>query len=183
MNYKQIKAIEKANKERILKVCPSATEESGIYFFRRHQVYGYIGKSKNLLTRLASHLVKYDPIDRSLRKRGFKGKDNPFGWELNVLKCPIEDLDVSEAKWIDLALKDGIQLYNIESGGTTGKTLIAERKPPKGYRDGLKQGYKNAQKEIRQIFKYLPLPFVSDSKLSIRMYEKLKSFLEGKNGE
>ena len=37
MNYRQIKAIEKANKERILKVCPNVPETSGIYFLTREE--------------------------------------------------------------------------------------------------------------------------------------------------
>jgi hypothetical protein len=41
MNFKQIKAIERANKERILKVCPDVDEQSGIYIFTRPVTYSY----------------------------------------------------------------------------------------------------------------------------------------------
>ena len=59
MNYKQIKAIERANKDKILKVCPLACDRCGIYFFIREEngfKYAYIGQSVKVLTRLAQWL-------------------------------------------------------------------------------------------------------------------------------
>ena len=37
MDMRQIKAIEKANKEKILKACPNVPERSGIYFLLREE--------------------------------------------------------------------------------------------------------------------------------------------------
>ena len=66
MNFKQIKAIEQANKRRILAVSPGVPERSGIYFLLRRDgdfKYAYIGQAKRLLTRLAGHLKGYLHID------------------------------------------------------------------------------------------------------------------------
>ena len=47
-------------------------------------------------------------------------------------------------------------MYNIESGGTVGKEIIGDRKPSKGYYDGLAQARKKTKEEIRVFFdKYL----------------------------
>ena len=54
MNFKQIKAIEQKNKQRLLKVFPDLTEDSGIYFLTRQEngfKYAYIGQAKHILTR------------------------------------------------------------------------------------------------------------------------------------
>ncbi len=47
-NWKQLKAIEAKNKKRILEICPSANDESGIYVFLRYEgefKYAYIGQT------------------------------------------------------------------------------------------------------------------------------------------
>ena len=52
VNYRQIKAIEYKNKQRILKVCPGVPETSGIYIFLREEdgfKYAYIGQAKHLM--------------------------------------------------------------------------------------------------------------------------------------
>lgn len=84
MNFRQIKAIEKANKERILKVCPSVPESSGIYILTREEAgfrYAYVGQAKHLLTRLAQHLSGYQHIDLSIKKHGLWSENNPSGWK------------------------------------------------------------------------------------------------------
>lgn len=59
--FKKAKAIEKKNKERLLKVNPKLNEDSGIYFLTRIDEngfkYAYIGQAVHILTRLAQHLV------------------------------------------------------------------------------------------------------------------------------
>ena len=59
-SFSQIKAIEKANKERWLKVNKDLTDDSGIYILTRVDEnginYGYVGQAKHILTRLAQHL-------------------------------------------------------------------------------------------------------------------------------
>ena len=181
MNYAQIKAIEKKNKERILKVCPEATEDSGIYIFTRDVTHCYIGQAKNLLSRLASHLSNYDRIDLSVKAHGLYSEDNPTGWKIQVKDCEMSKLDEMEIELIERALQnDGVLLYNKQSGGQgKGKTKIADYKPAKGYRDGLKQGYKNAQKEIAKLFeKWLKVEFDESKKLAVRANEKFKNFIE-----
>ena len=59
-SFAQAMAIEKKNKERLLKLNPRLNERSGIYFLTRIDEngfkYAYVGQAKNLLQRLASHL-------------------------------------------------------------------------------------------------------------------------------
>ena len=139
----------------LLKVCPKALHRSGIYFYLREDTegkHGYIGKAKDLMERNVSHILGYQQrIDISIKKRGFYSKENPSGWKLNVLEYPKEDLDRWERHWISLYRDGGYNLYNVESGGTDGKTIIGDRKPPKTYRDGLEQGRKSLAKELRHI--------------------------------
>ena len=54
MNYRQVKAIEKKNKERVLALHPSVPETSGIYIFYRREngfKYAYVGQAKHILSR------------------------------------------------------------------------------------------------------------------------------------
>ena len=71
--FKKAKAIEKKNKERLLKVNPKLNEDSGIYFLTRIDEngfkYAYIGQAIHLITRLSQHLVGYQHIDLSLENR------------------------------------------------------------------------------------------------------------------
>ena len=85
-NYQNIakaKAIEKQNKKRLLEVNPKLDDESGIYFLTRTDEdnisYFYIGQALHILTRLAQHLVGFQHIDLSIKKRGLYSADNPYG--------------------------------------------------------------------------------------------------------
>ena len=54
----------------------------------------------------------------------------------------------------------GYQLKNKTSGMQgKGKQGISENRPSKGYHDGLKQGYKNAQKELAKIMQRLNVTY------------------------
>lgn len=155
-NYKQIFANKDKATRELLAVCPNICHRSGIYFLLREDVdgkYGYIGKSEtSLLERMCSHLTGYQQhIDVSLKKRGFYTEENPSGWKLNVLFYPRADVDRWERHWIDEYRKAGYKLLNIESGGTEGKTIIGERKPPKTYREGVAFGKKSLARELRHI--------------------------------
>ena len=156
MNYRQLYAIKKANKERILKVCPNCPERSGIYFLLREEggfKFAYIGKAKTLLSRLADHLQGYTQhIDRSLKKHGLWSEENPTGWTINFLEFPESELNEKEQYYIQKYANAGYQLRNIESGGNLGKTDIGERKPAKKYFDGVEQGEKNMAKRIKHLF-------------------------------
>jgi hypothetical protein len=159
-NYRQIYAIEKKNKERVLKVNPYLQDRSGIYFLTRIDEdgigYFYIGQaSVSVLGRVAQHLSGYQHIDLSLKKRGlYDEKDNPYGWKINALYYPENELDKWEQYWILEYTKQGYQCrYNKTAGGQgAGKEKINEYRESRGYRDGLRQGYKNASKEISHLF-------------------------------
>ena len=188
INYKQLYAIKKANRERILKVCPNCPETSGIYFLLREEggfKFAYIGKAKTLLSRLADHLQGYTQhIDRSLKKHGLWSEENPTGWTINFLEFPESELNEKEQYYIQKYANAGYQLRNIESGGTLGKTDIGERKPAKNYYDGLSQGYKNAQKFVANLFdKHLDYKQKSDkpNKNQEKAMKKFKDFLEVEN--
>ena len=156
MNYRQRMAIERADKERILKVCPGVPETSGIYILTREDddlKYAYIGQAKHLLTRLAQHFQGYQHIDFSLRKRKLWSEDNPAGWKITWLICDENSLDGAEQNLIVKYANLGYQLFNKTSGGQgEGKRDISDM-PTKGYQQGLHNGYKKAQKEIAHLFK------------------------------
>ncbi len=156
MDYRQIKAIEQKNKQRILKLQPDVPETSGIYIFLRSEdgfKYAYVGQAKRLLTRLAGHLSGYQHIDLSIKKHGLASEDNPCGWRLIWFSYPATELDEAEQKYIKEYANAGFQLRNKTSGSQgKGKSGIAENKPSKGYYDGLAQGYKNAQKYVANLF-------------------------------
>ena len=180
--------MKKANKERILKVCPNCPETSGIYFLLREEdgfKYAYIGKAKSLLSRLADHLQGYTQhIDRSLKKHGLWSEENQTGWVIHFLEFPKEQLDEKEQYYIKKYANAGYQLRNVESGGNLGKTDIGERKPAKNYYDGLNQGYRNARKFVANLFeKHLDYKQKSDrpNKNQEKAMQKFKDFLEVEN--
>lgn len=160
VNYKQIFARQKEI-EKILQVaCPNINSESGIYFLTRNEEntkYAYIGKGKNVIRRMVSHVQGYKQrIDISIRKRGFYSESNKLGWKLNVLYFPEEMLDEKERYYIDKYRNGGYTMYNIESGGTIAKEIIGERKSPKTYREGVAYGELKAKRKIKELFaKYL----------------------------
>lgn len=163
VNFAQLKAIEQKNKNRVLQLCPYMQDRSGIYMFYRSDENGnvfarYIGKSEtSVLERCASHLRPFAStpthIDASLKKHGLYSESNSTGWQVSVLEyCLPQQCDERERYYIGFATKLGINLHNIESGGTTGKTDINERKPARSYRDGVKQGERNVIKKIAHLF-------------------------------
>lgn len=188
VNYRRIWAIKKANEERILKVCPNCPNTSGIYFILREEggfKFGYVGKAKHLLDRLASHLAgRKQWIDKSLLKHGLYSENNPCGYKVHFLEFPEDVLNEKESYYIHKYADAGYQLRNVESGGQKGKTDIGERKPAKGYYDGLRQGYKNARKEVAHLFN-LHLTFSQKSpkpnKLQAKAVEKFQEFLDVNN--
>ena len=111
---------------------------SGIYLWDRINEDGkycwYVGQAKNLLRRTAQHIVDgQSHLDKSIKAHGITNDTvaRPCKWSIEILQlCEPSDLDVQEQYFIDKWKKDhpnGI-MYNIESGGTTGKTIIGERK-------------------------------------------------------
>ena len=189
-NIAKVKAIEKKNRERLLKVNPKLDDKSGIYFLTRKDEdnigYFYIGQAKHIMQRMCGHLVGYQHIDLSIKKRGFYSEDNPYGWKLNFLHYPISELDKWEQHWILEYTKKGYQCrYNKTSGGQgEGKEKINEFKPSKGYRDGLAQGRLNLARELKGIIdKHLVVslkPEKQNNKVSIKQLEKFNELLEEK---
>ena len=186
LNYKKIYAIEKSNRERLLKVNPKLDDKSGIYFLTRTDEdgisYFYIGQAVKILQRMCSHLTGYQHIDLSLKKRGFYSADNPYGWQINFIHYPKDELDQMEQYWILQYTKKGYQCrYNKTAGGQgEGKEKINEFKASKTYRDGLKQGYKNASREVSHLFElHLDYKTKSDkpSKNQQKAIDKFDKFL------
>lgn len=197
MDYKklrQAKAIESENRKRLLKINPKLNDKSGIYFLTRTDEnnisYFYIGQAVRITQRMCGHLVGYQHIDLSLKKRGFYSDNNPYGWKLNFINYPESELDKWEQYWILEYTKKGYQCrYNKTAGGQgEGKEKINEFKPSKGYRDGIQQGRKNLAKELSNIAeKHLKIELRADkanNKVSQKQYEKFKELLqEGNSNE
>ena len=182
-NYKQIYKIKSDYEKRILSVCPDCPKTSGIYFLLREEdgfKYGYIGQSVNLLQRLADHLQGYQHIDLSIKKHGFYSEDNPTGYRVNFLEFPISELDEKEQYFIRKYANAGYQMRNVESGGKKGQSDISQRRPAKGYFDGLEQGKKNARKFIAHLFdKHLVVSTKKDppTKLQEKALQKFMDFI------
>ena len=188
-NFKAIFA-KKAKAERELRrICPeAAVHRSGIYFYIREDVDGkhaYIGKAIDLCERTISHMIGYSQrIDISIKPthRGFFSENNPHGWKLSVMYYPKNELDKWEQYWISRYRAAGVDLYNIESGGTDGKTIIGEKKPSKGYHDGLAQGRRSLAKELRHIIDtHLEVKARKINKVTEKALEKFWSLLSVDN--
>lgn len=184
MDMRQVKAIEKANKQRILKTCPNVPERSGIYFLLREEngfKFGYVGQAKHLLTRLAQHLRGYQHIDLSLKKHGLYGEDNPNGYKVHFLEFPESQLDEMEQKYILKYANAGYQMRNKTSGSQgEGKQGIADNKSSKGYYDGLEQGKKKSRQFIADLFnKHLVVTTKKQppTKLQERALQKFNDFI------
>ena len=184
----------KAEREkRIRSICPSIPCTSGIYAFYRVDEAGirrsYVGQAVNLLKRCSSHLAEYDHIALSLKKHGFYSEKNPYGWKLNVMYYPKDQLDEMEQYWILEYTKRGYQCrYNKTAGGQgEGKEKINEFKPSKGYRDGIQQGKKVLARELSAIAeKHLIIrlkPEKEHNKVSQKQYEKFMDLINIGNCE
>lgn len=189
-NIAKAKAIEQANKKRLLAVNPKLDEKSGIYFLTRVDEndikYAYIGQAKHILTRLAQHLTSYQHIDLSLKKHGLYSADNPYGWKIGFMRFPLSELDKKEQHYIKMYAQNGYQLRNKTAGGQgEGKQQIDEYRPQKGYRDGILQGKKTLARELSQIIsKHLTVmlkPEKQGSKVSQKQLEKFNELLKEEN--
>lgn len=191
-NYLLAKDIEQKNKERIKQLLSDIEDRSGIYMFYRSDESGnifarYIGKSEtSVLVRCAAHINGYKQhLDLSIKKHGLYSVDNPTGWQVCVLEyCLPKECDERERYYIQFCQKLGLSLHNVESGGTTGKTDINERKPTRGYRDGVAQGERNVIKKIAHLFDlHLKAVYKAEkpSKNAIKAMEKFTRLLQGEN--
>mgnify|MGYP000244047097 FL=1 len=194
MDYKklrQAKAIEATNRKRLLKINPKLDDGSGIYFLTRTDeneiLYFYIGQAVHIIQRMCSHLTGYQHIDLSIKKRGFYSKENPYGWKINFIHYPVEQLDKMEQYWILEYTKKGYQCrYNKTSGSQgEGKEKINEFRPAKGYRDGIQQGKITLARELKHIIDiHLNVsirPEKTNNKVSIKALEKFNDLLNEEN--
>lgn len=184
MNYKQRMAILNAYKKDIKHVCPSVSEQSGIYVFTRIEdgvKFAYVGQAKHLLTRLAQHLMGYKQhIDLSLRKRKLYSEDNPNGYKIDIFFCNETELDDKEREYILTYANNGWQLYNKTFGGQNeGKAGLKETQR-KGYQEGLHNGYEKARKDVAHWFDlHLKYGIKSDkpNKIQEKAMKKFEDFI------
>lgn len=191
-NIAQAKAIERKNKERLLRVNPNLNEGSGIYFLTRVDEdgikYAYIGQALHICSRLAGHMRGFQHIDLSLKKHGLYSADNPYGWKIGFLNFPKDVLDEKEQYYIRSYAQNGYQLRNKTAGGQgEGKKQIDDYRPQKGYYDGLAQGRKNLAKDLRHIIDLHLTVKLKDgkenNKVSQKALEKFWDLLKGSEGE
>lgn len=195
-NYRQVYAIEKKNKERLLKVNSKLNDKSGIYFLLREDENGfkfaYIGQAVHVISRLASHLSGYQQhIDLSIRSHGlYDAEKNPYGWRVEFMNLPASQLDEAEKKYIRLYADKGYQLRNVSLGGqgeNRASGSIGERKAHKGYMQGIQQGKKVLARELSNIAeKHLKIEIRDDkkhNKVSQKQYEKFMELMHSGTDE
>lgn len=174
-----------------MKINPKLDDGSGIYFLTRTDEneipYFYIGQAVHIIQRMCSHLTGYQHIDLSIKKRGFYSEENPFGWKINFIHYPVEQLDKMEQYWILEYTKKGYQCrYNKTSGSQgEGKEKINEFRPAKGYRDGIQHGKITLARELKHIIdthlKVSIKPEKANNKVSIKALEKFNDLLNEEN--
>lgn len=179
-NIRKNKAIEQANKQKLLKHFGKIPDTSGIYILTREEngfKYAYIGQAKHILTRVAQHLKGYPQhIDKSIYKRGLYSEENTTGWQVCYLTYDIGELDEQEQHFIMTYANAGYQLYNKTAGGQgKGNFEIAETKEKKGYLQGLHNGYEKARKEVAKLFEK-NLTFAINGKPNKNKEKALKKF-------
>lgn len=192
-NIRQAKTIEAKNKKRLLEVNPKLNDKPGIYFFLRTNEEGfkfaYIGQALSIIQRCCGHMVGYQQhIDLSLKRHKLYSEKNPYGWRIEFINFPINQLDEMEKKYIKKYADAGYQLRNVSIGGQGSNRdagQIGERKQSKGYYDGLEQGRKNLARELKGIIdKHLVVslkPEKANNKISIKAFEKFNELLESEN--
>lgn len=185
-NYKKLFSTQYEIKKQLKILCPELDDKPGIYFWYREDHEGkhiYIGQTTtSLFDRSISHCMGYTQrLDISIKKRGFYSQENKLGWQLKIMHFPIEELNEKEKYYIDLYVKLGYDVYNIESGSKVGKCDIADRKESRGYHDGLKQGYTNAQKKVANWFeKSLDYSIKGNPNVNKqKAYDRFTDFLKG----
>lgn len=186
VNYRQVFAIKEKLKKDWLKINSSLNNDSGIYILTREENgfrFGYIGQAFHILDRLISHSQGYNQhIDLSLKKHKLWSTDNPTGWKVDFYNYPIEKLNEMEQLYIKNYANAGYQVRNKTSGSQgIGKTDINERKPSRGYHDGLKQGYENARREVAHWFElHLDYSIRGNPTLNKqKAYDRFTKFIKG----
>lgn len=183
MNQKQLYAMKAYARKRLLKLVPDMQNWSGIYVWHRRgtdgRMYFYAGQSVHLVDRSVAHMMQYDHLGLSIRKRGLC-TEKEGGWHLEYYYCDRSELDERERETIAAWIKSGGVPYNVTDGGQgTGKADITERKAAKGYMDGIKAGYQKARKEVAHLFEK-NLTFSINGKPGVnkqKAYDKFVAFI------
>lgn len=188
VNYNQLFAIKAKNKQKILEVCPTAKDQSGIYIMTREENgfrYCYVGQAVKVLSRLADHLTGYQHIDLSIKSHKFWSENNPTGWKIGCLYFTEPLLDEKERFYTMQYANAGYQMRNKTGGGQgTGKFGISENKPARGYYDGKAEGRKQLAKEIRELVeKYLVISTKKDGKLAQNALTKFWNLISEENND
>ena len=193
MELKQRFAILNDKKKLIKTLYPEVTNECGIYcFYRTNEdsvVCCYIGQAKNLLNRIAQHLMgRKQHIDKSLYVHKLYAFDNKNGWKLTILqKCDIDELDYLEQHYIKFYSDiDNVKVYNVTGGGQFDKKSdIGERQQTKlkSYKNGKNLGYDKARDYVKVMFdKYLDFAVKGKTnKTKERKLSEFKEWLEVQN--
>ena len=196
-NYRQIMAIRKANEDKIRKMCQDADNSSGIYVFWREDAnmikHAYVGQARDLLKRLGEHLSGYKQhIDLSIKKyKLYDEETNPTGYQVDIVeKCDEAQLDDREKYWIKWYADNAYQMKNVSLGGqgSSNNGDINERKPTKGYREGLINGRKKAIKEIAKFFEknltyQMTEPVNKNKQNALRKFESILAEVDESNPE
>ena len=194
-NFKKLYAKHKKQREQLLAVNPNLNDDPGIYFLLRRSEadikFAYIGQSRAVLTRLISHLNGYEQhIDLSLKRHKLWSEDNPYGWRVEFLNCPVEQLDALETYYIKQYADAGYQLRNSSLGGQGANRAsgeIGERKQPKTYTQGKIEGKKQLARDLSHIIDtHLEVKIREEkkhNKISINAYEKFKELIDESNYE
>ena len=192
-NIAKAKAIGQKTRERLLKVDRKLNDNPGIYFLLRQEngfKFAYIGQARtSVMQRLCSHMAGYQQhIDLSLKRHGLYSEDNPTGWRVEFLNFPSEQLDELEKTYIKQYADAGYQLRNVSVGGQGSERdsgQIGERKPAKGYMQGVQHGKQVLARELSSIIdKHLTVTLREDktnNKTSQRMLEKFKELIDENN--
>lgn len=192
-NIRRVKAIERENRDKLLRMNPKLNDEPGLYFLLRLDEngfkYAYIGQAVKILTRLCSHMVGYSQhIDLSIRKHKLYSEKNPYGWRVEFMNFPVDKLDEMEKKYIKMYADAGYQLRNVSVGGQGSERdtgMIGERKPAKGYMQGVQQGKKSLARELKHIIdKHLTVSLRTDkqnNKVSQKAFQKFRELLNEEN--
>lgn len=103
------------------------------------------------------------------------------------MECSEDELNQREQFYIQWCANEGYQMRNKTSGSQgVGKQGLDDQKSPKGYYDGLRQGYKNAQRDVAHLFdKHLVYGKRSDkpNKLQEKALAKFEDFLRWQNDD
>lgn len=186
-NYKKLFSTQYEIKKQLKILCPELDDKPGIYFWFREDHEGkhiYIGiATVSILDRSISHCMGYtQKLDISIKKRGFYSQENKLGWQLKIMYKPVEELDELEKYYINKYKELGYDVYNISGGGQKSRAGdISERKKGRGYHDGLKQGYTNAQKKVANWFeKSLNYSIKGNTNANKqKAYDRFTEFLKG----